>query len=181
MYEQSAGSNTGLIIDFAPFPNGSLPASQVAAAEALGRYKRGCYGGTPVASGSGSGSGPIVIKPVSGVAAAVDRVQIREDQSRGQIVRSFSLTAQLSNGSTVPLCPERGGSSIGNKYICVLPPPGLQVKRLSLTVTSAAEGAMATITQFAAFSCGGLAQEIDESWAHPSARSLGQQGDGAGL
>ena len=37
MYEQSSGSNTGLIIDIAPFPNGSVPKPQVAAARALGK------------------------------------------------------------------------------------------------------------------------------------------------
>eukprot|EP01048_Picozoa_sp_COSAG05_P009315 COSAG05_NODE_757_length_7492_cov_8.402543_2_plen_170_part_00 len=169
MYEQSAGSNTGLIIDIAPFPNGSVPAEQVAAAAALGKFRTGCYGGTPVASGSGSGLNPITIKPaVSGstaaAAAAIDRVQIREDLSQGQIVRNFTLTALLANGSKAALCPDRGGTSIGSKYICVMP-SALEVKSLSLTVT-VAKGGTPKITQFAAFSCASLAAEIDASWAY---------------
>jgi hypothetical protein len=168
MYEQSAGSNNALIIDIAPFPNGSVPAAQVAAAAALGRFKKGCYGGTPVASGSGSGSAPITIKPStagglgSNVGAMIDRVQICEDISQGQIVRRFTLSAQLGNGSRVPLCPQRGGSSIGSKYICVLPAP-LRVTSLAMAVT-AAEGGTPRITQFAAFSCDSLAAEIDRGW-----------------
>ena len=167
MYEQSAGSNNALIIDIAPFPNGSVPAEQVAAATALGKFKTGCYGGIPVASGSGSGSAPITIKTSSGAADAIDRVQIREDISSGQIVRAFTLTALLGNGTSVPLCPERGGSSIGAKYICVMPAP-LQVKSLTLTVTEA-KGGTAKIAQFAAFSCSSLAAEIDESWSDGTA------------
>ena len=172
MYEQSAGSNNALIIDIAPFPNGSVPAEQVAAATALGKFKTGCYGGIPVASGSGSGSAPITIKTSSGAADAIDRVQIREDISSGQIVRAFTLTALLGNGTSVPLCPERGGSSIGAKYICVMPAP-LQVKSLTLTVT-AAKGGTAKIAQFAAFSCSSLAAEIDEIVFTKTARPVSE-------
>jgi hypothetical protein len=171
MYEQSAGSNTGLIIDIAPFPNGSVPAEQVAAAAALGKFRTGCYGGTPVASGSGSGLNPITIKPpasgstaTAAAAATIDRVQIREDLSQGQIVRNFTLTALLANGSKATLCPDRGGTSIGSKYICVMP-SALEVKSLSLTVT-VAKGGTPKITQFAAFSCASLAAEIDASWTY---------------
>jgi hypothetical protein len=166
MYEQSAGSNTGLIIDIAPFPNGSVPAEQVAAAAALGKFRTGCYGGTPVASGSGSGLNPITIKPAGSTAAAavIDRVQIREDLSQGQIVRNFTLTALLANGSKAALCADRGGTSIGSKYICVMQ-PALEVKSLSLTVT-VAKGGTPKITQFAAFSCASLAAEIDASWTY---------------
>ena len=165
MYEQSAGSNTGLIIDIAPFPNGSVPAEQVAAAAALGKFKSGCYGGKPVARGFGTSSNPITIKPErEEVAVAIDRVQIREDLSQGQIVRNFTLTAVLDDGSTSPLCPDRGGTSIGNRYICAMKAP-LQVRSLTLTI-SVAKGGTAKITDFAAFSCGALAKEIDASWAY---------------
>ena len=165
MYEQSAGSNTGLIIDIAPYPNGSVPAEQVAAAAALGKFKRGCYGGTPVASSSGAGT----IKPSQSGGASVDRVQVREDLANGQNVRNFTLVAKLANGggSAVPLCPDRGGSSIGSKYICVLKAP-IKVESLTLTVTAAVGGGSteaAKITQFAAFSCDALAREIDAEWA----------------
>ena len=162
MYEQSAGSNNALIIDIAPFPNGSVPAEQVAAATALGKFKTGCYGGKPIASGAGSGLLPLTIKPAA-TPATIDRVQIREDIREGQIVRSFTLTAMVGNGTRVPLCPGRGGSAIGSKYICVLPAPLRQVQSLTLTVT-VAKGGTPKILQFAAFSCSSLAREIDQSW-----------------
>ncbi len=155
MYEQSSGANTGLIIDIAPFPNGTVPAAQVAAATGLGDYVRACYT-TPLASGSGSYTVTLYLgaQPVS-----LDRVQLREDQSKGQLVRAFTVTATLADGSTVPLCA--GGTSIGNKYICILDTP-VAATALVFNATSAA--AAPTITQFAAFSCGTLAREADAKW-----------------
>ena len=155
MYEQSSGANTGLIIDIAPFANGSVPLEQAAAASALGAFVRGCYG-APLASASGSYK---IALPL-GAATAVDRVQLREDQSKGQLVRAFSVTATLADGSTAPLCA--GGSSIGNKYICVLATP-VQATSLAFEAT-AAEGGDPAITEFAAFSCGALATDIDARW-----------------
>ena len=156
MYEQSSGANTGLIIDIAPFPNGTVPAEQVAAATALGDYVRACYS-TPLASSSGSYTISLALgaQPVS-----LDRVQLREDQSKGQLVRAFTVTATLADGSSVPLCTS--GSSIGNKYICRLAAPVAAVA-LTFNATSVV-GGVPTISQFAAFSCGALAAEADAKW-----------------
>ena len=89
-------------------------------------------------------------------------MQIREDQSRGQVVRRFRLTATQADGTKVALCPEKA-SSLGNKFICALRTP-LTLAELSLSVT-AAEGGTPRIAQFAAFRCGQLAAEIDAVWA----------------
>ena len=168
MYERSSGGNTGLIINIGPFANGSVPSDQAAAAVALGVYVRDCYGaGKAVASGASSAAAPnatITIAPLK--AAAVDRVQIREDQSKGQLVRRFALTAMLANGTSVVLCPQKT-SSIGNKFICVLSAP-LVVANLSLSVTAALAGTTPRISQFAAFRCGDVAKEIDAAWSTPA-------------
>ena len=158
MYETSAGSNTGLIIDIAPFPNGSVPSAQRAAATTLGKFVRGCYGQPPLASASGSSS-TITVKPSS--AATIDRVMIREDQSKGERVRSFSLTAALADGSRAPLCTARGGKSVGNMFICVLH-KSMRVTSITLEITEAAD--VPHISQLALFSCSALAEEIDGEW-----------------
>ena len=160
MYEQSAGGNTGLIIDMAPFPNGSVPAAQTAAANALGAYVRGCYGGVPVASGKGLMNDKLTIGPAGGGAARVNRVQVRENQSLGQSVRAFNLSAVLANGSTVPLCPTKR-SSIGANFICALSAP-LVVKSLTLAIGTSA--GVPYIAGFAAFDCSSLAAAIDARW-----------------
>ena len=141
-----------------------MPADQQGAAQALGSYVRGCYGaGKAVASGAGSagpnGTVAVTIRPPK--PSAVDRVQIREDQSLGQLVRQFRLVATLADGTTAALCPGKG-SSIGNKYICVL---GSAVTVASITLHAVgAAGTQPRIAQFAAFSCGGVAAEIDAAW-----------------
>ena len=163
-YETSSGGNTGLIIDIAPFANGSVPLPQAAAAAALGSYINGCYGaGKAVASGASASTGSnttITIKPST--PSEIDRVQIREDQSGGQWVRQFRLTATLPNGTVAVLCPKKT-SSIGNKFICALKAP-LTVASVSLSLTASAEG-VPQIPQFAMFRCNQLAAEIDATWA----------------
>lgn len=170
MYEQSSGSNTGLIIDIAPFPNGSVPMVQAAAAQALGKYVKGCYG-QPVATGNGSAS-TITIQ-LGG--ASVDRVQIREDQSQGQRVRAFKLMATPAGSDAVaPVqchsCTSSGCtsvraslSSIGNKFICILSKPH---KMASITLEVTASDGMPVISELSAFSgCGALGRVIDAEWA----------------
>jgi alpha-L-fucosidase len=175
MYEASTGSNAAALIDMAPYANGSLPAEQVAAASALGEFVRGCYGGgSAVASGAGT-SNRLTIRPSGGNStAAIDRIQLREDQSQGgQRVRAFTLTAMLANGSITPLCNgwndwPRGGPNptvaIGNKYLCRFKAP-ITITSLTLTVTATAGGAPPAISQFAAFRCLPLLVEIQDRWA----------------
>eukprot|EP01052_Picozoa_sp_SAG31_P037552 SAG31_NODE_4867_length_2899_cov_1.889643_3_plen_204_part_00 len=172
MYEQSSGSNTGLIIDIAPFPNGSVPAPQVVAAQALGKYVKGCYG-KPIATGNGSAS-TITIQ-VGG--ASVDRVQIREDQSQGQRVHAFKLTATPAGSDAVVSVPlqchscSRFGcngvrttlSSIGNKFICILNKPQ---KMASITLEVTKSDGRPVVSELSAFGgCGALGNAIDLEWA----------------
>ena len=161
MYEQSSGSNTGLIIDIAPFPNGSVPAPQAAAAAALGKFVRGCYG-APAVTAPATGSYNITIKPSAGGVALIDRIQIREDQRKGQIVRAFILQADRFDVRTNGMCSTRR-TSIGNKYICVLDQP-ISITSLTLQVTDA-QGGVPNITQFSAYHCGDLAADVDTAWA----------------
>jgi len=157
MYETSAGHNTALIVDFAPKPDGSLPPGQVAVAAALGNFVRACYG-APVVQGAGNRT-VITLTPAGGP-AAVDRVLVSEDQTHGQLVRAFTVSATLANGSAVTLVA--AGTSIGNKFIAVLPAP-LTVASLTLNVTAivasvARAGGHPFIKSFAAFSCDAAAE-----------------------
>ena len=103
MYEASTGSNAAALIDIAPYANGSLPAEQAAAASALGEFVQGCYGasGSAVASGAGTLNN-LTIRPTGGHStAAVDRIQLREDQSQGgqrvRVRRSIVLSTMCNN------------------------------------------------------------------------------------
>ena len=146
MYETSVGHNTALIVDIAPYPNGTVPAAQAAAAAALGSFVSACYG-APIVQGSGNG-----------------QLVVQEDIRSGQLVRAFELTALLPGGTTQVLA---SGTSIGNKYIAVLPVP-VTVSQVTLNITSLAAlsptGAP-FISNFAVFSCSSLAAEADAAWA----------------
>ena len=156
MYETSVGHNTALIVDIAPYPNGTVPAAQAAAAAALGSFVSACYG-APIVQGSGNGQ--LVITLMPSVALAIDRLVVQEDIRSGQLVRAFELTALLPGGTTQVLA---SGTSIGNKYICRLAAPVAAVA-LTFNATSVV-GGVPTISQFAAFSCGALAAEADAKW-----------------
>ena len=161
MYETSVGHNTALIVDIAPYPNGTVPAAQAAAAAALGSFVSACYG-APIVQGSGNGQ--LVITLMPSVALAIDRLVVQEDIRSGQLVRAFELTALLPGGTTQVLA---SGTSIGNKYIAVLPVP-VTVSQVTLNITSLAAlsptGAP-FISNFADFSCSSLAAEADAAWA----------------
>jgi hypothetical protein len=159
MYETSTGSNTALIIDIAPFPNGTVPPEQIQAAQTLGDFIRGCYQAPPVATGSGLGVWNVTIVPSSGQPASVDRLVSREDQmTGGQRIRGYTISATLPNGTTVQLA---SGSSIGNKRIDVLSSP-LTVASLTLTITSARDTPL--VASFSAFACSSLIEELDARW-----------------
>ena len=172
MYESSTGSNAVALIDIAPYANGSLPAEQVAAASALGNYIQSCYGRSAVATGAGT-SNTLTIKPTINGTAAIDRIQLREDQRHGQRVRAFTLTAVLANGTTATLCSgwndwPRGGPNptiaIGNKYLCRFK-TAITIKSLTFTATATSDGAPPAISQFAAFRCLPLVGDLQNSWA----------------
>jgi hypothetical protein len=149
MYETSSGHNTALIIDFAPSPDGTIEALQVSTAKALGDYVSTCYS-APIVQTSGN-STLLTLMPSGAV--SMDRVVVREDQRLGQIVRAFTITATLGNGSVVQLTP--AGSSIGNKFIQVFEP--LTVAALTLNVTGLSANPATPggpfLTDFSAYSC----------------------------
>jgi alpha-L-fucosidase len=160
MYETSVGHNTALIVDIAPYPNGTVPAAQAAAASALGAFVAACYN-APIVQGSGNGQRVITLMP--SVALAIDRVVVQEDIRSGQLVRAFELSALLPGGATQLLA---SGTSIGHKFIAVLAAP-VTVAQVTINFTAVAALAPSGapfISNFAVFSCDSLAAEADAAW-----------------
>ena len=169
MFETSTGHNSPVIIDFAPFPNGSLPLAQVTAARTLGAFLTGCYS-APIANGSASGpaASPLTLRIATPGGATIDRVRIIEDMTstRMQLVRAFTLIANTADGGSVSLL-SNGGSSIGAKFIVVLSKPLSGVVSVTLNVTRVATGAPPGgpfISSMAVFSCNALARTLDDAW-----------------
>lgn len=154
MYETSSGHNTALIIDFAPKPDGSLPPEQVANAKALGDYVSACYG-APIVQGSGQDM-TITLNPSAPV--TMDRLQVREDLTNGQLIRGFSLTGMFANGTVANIFT---GSSVGNKFIVVFQP--LTLASITLNITGLAITAKNPfVKDFSAYSCEGVGQSIND-------------------
>ena len=161
MYETSVGHNTALIVDIAPYPNGTVPAAQSAAAAALGTFVKACYS-APIVQGSGNGQRTITLMPSAAV--EVDRIVVQEDIRSGQLVRAFTVTAQLPGGGSQVLA---SGTSIGHKFIEVLAAP-VTVSQITLNITALAQLAPAGapyVLDFSVYSCGALAEEADAAWA----------------
>ena len=153
MYETSVGHNTALIIDFAPFPNGSLPVAQVSAGAALGAYVAACYG-APIVRTSGA-TATLQLMPSAPV--LMDRVMVREDLlGHGQLVRAFTISATFGNGTSATLV---AGSSVGNKFIAIFQPS--VVASLTLNVTAFAGGGSSPfIRDFSAYACDAIGARI---------------------
>jgi hypothetical protein len=164
MWEASVGSNTAVIIDIAPYPNGTVPAEQVQAAFLLGQYTNQCYGGPSNVGFAGPVTGLTLIAPIPGGGQlTVDRVMIQEDQTAGQLVRGYTLTALYANGSSAVL---GSGSSIGARRIHVFSAP-TNPTSITLTVTDRAGAALPTIKGLTALSCAAAVKQWDASWKHP--------------
>ena len=119
--------------------------AQAVALAGLGSYISGCYG-APIVSTSGPG---MLFTLMPSAPVAVDRAFVSEDQTAGQLVRGWTLTVLLSNGSSIVVDE---GTSIGNKKISVLPSE-LVVQMATLNITSATS--LPTISAFSLFGgCG---------------------------
>jgi len=133
MYEASVGHNSNALIGLAVPPNGSMAGTQQEAALAgLGAYVAACYGTPIVSAANVSGARPVTLSPSAPV--TVGRVVVAEDQAHGQLVRGFTVTALLANGSTVTL---DAGPAVGNKKIGVVRPAVVGVVSATLNITAA--------------------------------------------
>lgn len=161
MYEVSVGHNTALIIDFAPYPTGSLPQAQVDAAVTLGKYIHQCYD-KPLLQTSGSGKN--ILELVPSAAVTIDRIVVQEDQTKGQLVRGFTIIGIKSDGSRHVLTK---GTSIGNKFIQILATPSI-LTRITLNITSLATRSPVGspfVKNFAVYSCSEIAAACDKEWS----------------
>lgn len=113
-YHASRGRNSNWLLGLSPAPNGTLAPQHVALAEQLGAWLRGCYGAAPAAAGAMAPGATALVVPVAGAGGAghaiVDRVRLREDQTQGQIVRAYNISATLVGGGSLLVA---SGSSVG--------------------------------------------------------------------
>ena len=144
IYMKSVGQNTNLLLNTAANASGLMPDAARQLYKSFGDWIRSCFG-TPVAKTSGTGqSFTLHISPP----ANVTKVSVSEDQTDGEMVTKFTITATTADGANHPVVTD--GQSIGNKFIADLGEP-LMVAEVNLVITDAFD--TPHISDFSVYQC----------------------------
>ncbi|KAJ5355169.1 alpha-L-fucosidase [Penicillium cataractarum] len=119
VYHNTVGRNCVLELDLAPDRSGLVPSNQAARYKELGDFIRSCYG-NPVAhkvSRNDNGVYSFTFKKPT----PIDRIVLMEDQTNGQVIRSYQVYAKIADSQTsnghVPYTLISNGTSVGHKKI----------------------------------------------------------------
>ena len=130
IYLKSVGQNTNLLLNTAANSSGLIPETAQNIYKQFGDWIRSCFG-SPVAKTSGSGYNLTLNLPKP---TMITKVSVGEDQTDGEMVTKFTITAQTSDKGKQPVVSD--GQSIGNKFIADIQPP-MMVSSMTLTILSA--------------------------------------------
>ena len=144
IYMKSVGQNSNLLLNVAANSSGLIPDAGRSIYKAFGEWITSCFG-TAVARTTGTGKF-FTLKLNNSV--EITKVSVSEDQSEGEMVTRFRITAIKSDGKIKTLV--RNGQSIGNKFIADLRKP-LKVTKVDLTILTAY--GMPTISDFSVYEC----------------------------
>ena len=124
VYHVSVGRNCLLELDLSPDRSGLILGSYAARYKQLGDFIKSCYG-SPVntnnTQGTANDDGTYTLK--FGYATSIDRIMLMEDQTNGQVIRSYQVWAKViddgvSDGTLdVPWTQVSNGTSVGHKKI----------------------------------------------------------------
>lgn len=115
VYHKTVGRNCILELDFSPDTRGLIPDSHVALYQQLGDFIQTCYNNPinhTVTTPEGS-SGVYSFK--FDTATSMDRIVLMEDQTNGQVIRTYSVFAKIGDSKTWTLVSK--GTSVGHKKI----------------------------------------------------------------
>lgn len=126
VYHNTVGRNCILELDLAPDRSGLIPAEHAARYKQLGDFIGSCYG-TPVKPDQAEDEGDGVYRLKFDYPTPVDRIVLMEDQSEGQVIRSFNVTGRVvetdakdGDGEVRVLAK---GTSVGHKRIALFEEP----------------------------------------------------------
>lgn len=114
VYYHSVGQNTNLLLNTPANSSGLIEDSYFARYKEFGDWIQKCFGpGSIVAKTSGTGY-TLQIVAQSGKSLQFNKVVVGEDQSKGQSVDNFAISAKFSNGTEGPIL---SGQAIGHKFV----------------------------------------------------------------
>lgn len=119
VYHKTVGRNCVLELDLAPDRSGLVPSDQVARYKQLGDFIDSCYG-NPIAHKTTQNEEGIYSFSFNG-ATPIDRIVLMEDQTNGQVIRSYRVFAKIADSQNasgnVPYTLVSNGTSVGHKKI----------------------------------------------------------------
>ena len=126
MYHNTVGRNCKLMLDLAVAQTGRVDPQHARRYKQLGDWVRQCYGHPIPAQGNftcqATQGGQTECHLDFGREVVVDRVVLREELRYGQLVREWSMSAEMEwgdcAGCVLPI-PSAQGQSIGNKRIAL--------------------------------------------------------------
>lgn len=123
VYHQTVGRNCLLELDLTPDRSGLISANYAARYKQLGDFISSCYS-KPVASKTTQASDDKGVYTLTfDYPTSIDRIVLMEDQTNGQVIRSYQIHAKIVdaqdvNGTlAVPWSLVSNGTSIGHKKI----------------------------------------------------------------
>ncbi len=130
------GHNCLLLLDLTPDRSGIIPSAYANRYKELGDFIRSCYGTSVVPSFQNSSVDSLVHMQVFDSPVSVDRSVIQEDQTRGQVIRAYIVTALIAiskdHNEWIQVAT---GTSIGNKKIDLWRQGTLLVRAVKLNIT----------------------------------------------
>lgn len=128
VYHVSVGRNCLLELDVSPDRSGLILAGHAARYKQLGDFISSCYGSPVNAPATHNSSNDGTYTLIFDYATAIDRIMLMEDQTNGQVIRSYQVFAKIiDDGVTdgtldVPWTEVANGMSIGHKRIEIFEP-----------------------------------------------------------
>jgi alpha-L-fucosidase len=123
VYHTSVGRNCVLELDLAPDRSGLIPARHAARYKQLGDFISSCYSKPIAPKDTKSENEAGSYSSTFDLPTAVDRIVLMEDQTNGQVIRSYQVHAKIvdaeeANGTlNVPWTLVSNGTSVGHKKI----------------------------------------------------------------
>ncbi|CAF1121364.1 unnamed protein product [Rotaria sp. Silwood1] len=137
VYHETVGRNCMLMLDLTPDRTGLIPSAYARRYKQLGDFIRSCYGTYVLPTESLTlEDSTIYIQLFGSSPVTVDRSVIQEDQTRGQVIRAYTIDVQFVNTTnSTQWITVAQGTSIGNKKIDIWQEGPQLINAVRLTIT----------------------------------------------